>query len=326
MSRARRATRTTSTTRTTTTAMTKVATMTMRTTTAMTKVATMTMTTVAARAGLALALGGLILAADARPARACGESSGGGGSSSGDSSSGGSSGGGGGYDSSAAVYTPACVDGTTVVGYRACAPYGTWGTLAQLPKVSVDVGLWSSMIDLGGVDVGGTVTHSDGSSYAYRVVGSELGNDADVVGVRSRMLVHRGGLYFGLEGGVGGVVAPAVDSRQPMAQTDLSSKAGMVAVGGVVAGGRVFAGRLSIGGEVMAGVRGLSVSSTSTHGACVVEDLHWDREATVEVRARGDLWLTPWMTAGAYLGRDALGGQTSGGLDLGFHLRAFDGH
>ena len=261
------------------------------------------------RAGLALALGALALAAPPRTAHACGDSGGGGGDSG--ASSGGGGDGGGGYEP---VYTPPCEDGTTVVGYRSCAPFGAWSTTARLPRVSVEVGVWSSMIDLGGVDVGGSVTHTDGTSYSYRVVGSELGGDAEVVGVRTRLVAHRGGLYLGLEGGVGGVVQGATDHQAPMGQVDLTSETGAVAVGGVVLGGRVFAGR-----------RGVSVASTSVHGACVVEDVHWSGEPTVELRARGDLWLTPWITAGAYLGRDALGGQTSGGLDLGFHLRAFDG-
>ena len=285
----------------------------------------MSPSTMRAAAALALAVGGLVaLAAPARSAHACGDGGDGGSSSGGSSSGGGGGDSGGGYDT-ATTYTPACGDGTTVVGYRTCAPYGTWSTLARMPRVSVDVGLWSSVIDLGGLDVGGTVTHSDGSTYNYRVVGSELGQDAEVVGIRSRLLAHRGATYVGLESGVGGIVASEVDHRQPMSSTELASRTAAVATGGVVAGGRVFVGRLSIGVEVMAGLRGVSVTSTSTHGACVVEDVQWSAAPTVEVRARGQLWLTPWITAGAYLGRDALGGQTSAGLDLGFHLRAFDG-
>lgn len=276
------------------------------------------------RGGLALALGGVVaIAAPARPARACGDGGDGGSSSSGSSSSSSSSGGGG--ADSTVVYEPACVDGTTVVGYRTCAPYGAWSTTARLPRVSFEIGPWSSMIDLKDLAVEGSVMHSDGTSYAYRIVGSELGGQADVVGVRSRLLGHRGASYLGLEGGVGGVVTQAMDRRTPMADVELESRTAAVATGGVVAGGRVFVGRLSVGGEVMAGVRAVSVTSTSTHGACIVDDVQWSGAPTIEVRARGELWLTPWLTAGGYLGRDALGGQTSAGLDLGFHLRAFDG-
>ena len=301
----------------------------------------------AIRGGLALALGGVVaIAAPARPAHACGDGGDGGSSTSGSSTSGssssgssssGSSAGGSGSDSSP-VYEPACVDGTTVVGYRTCAPYGAWSTTARLPKVSFEIGPWSSMIDLEDVAVAGSVMHSDGTSYAYRIVGSELGGQADVIGVRSRLLAHRGVGYVGLEGGVGGVVTSAIDRRTPMAAVELESRTAAVATGGVVIGARIFigqltagsadrafVGRLSLGGEVMAGVRAVSVTSTSTHGSCVVDDLQWSGAPTIEVRARGELWLTPWLTAGGYLGRDALGGQTSAGLDLGFHLRAFDG-
>lgn len=273
---------------------------------------------------IGVGLGLAVLAAPAREARACGDTGGDGGSSSSGSSS--SSGGGSDYSSSySSVYVPPCEDGSNVVGYRTCSPYGSWAMMARMPKVSMEVGMWSSMVDLSGIDVGGTMTHDDGTSYNYRVVGSELGNQADVVGVRMRMAAHHRGLYLGLEGGIGGVVADDPTHQTPMDRVDLSSETGAVAVGGVVLGGRVFAGRVSAGGEIMAGVRGVSVATTSTHGACIVEDIHWTGEPTVEVRARGDLWLTPWITAGAYLGRDALGGQTSGGIDLGVHFRAFDG-
>ncbi|HVV85724.1 MAG TPA: hypothetical protein VHE35_21845 [Kofleriaceae bacterium] len=273
------------------------------------------------RGGLVVALGGLALAAvPARPADACG--SGGEDSSSSSSSAGSSSGT---PQIVEPVYTPPCEDGSDVVGYRTCTPYGAWSTIAQLPKVSFDLGLWSSMVDLHGVDVAGSMTHSDGTHYSYRVVGSDLGGDADAVGVISRLLLHHGATYAGLEGAAGGVVTDNSERTTPMAGFDLSSRGSTVAVGGVVAGGRVFAGRVSVGGELMAGVRGIAVASTSTHGACVSDDVHWATSPTVELRARGDLWLTPWFTAGAYLGRDALGGQTSGGVDLGFHLRAFDG-
>ena len=42
-------------------------------------------------------------------------------------------------------------------------------------------------------------------------------------------------------------------------------------------------------------------------------------------RVRADLWLTPWITVGGYAGKDAVSGQSSAGVTLGGHLRAFDG-
>ena len=265
----------------------------------------------------------LASAAPARRAEACGDSSGGGGSSNSSSSSSSSSGSG--SDGGVIVETPACTDASDVVGYRTCTPYGTWGTLAQLPRVSFDVGVWSSVIDLAGLDVGGTMTHGDGTSYAYRVTGAMLGDEADVVGLRSRLLLHHGGTYVGLEGGAGGIVTGDDVHLQPMQRVDLASRGAIVAAGGIVAGAQVTTGRLALGGELVGGLRGVSVTSTSTYGACITDDVAWSARPMLEVRARGDLWLTPWISAGAYLGRDALGGQTSAGLDLGIHLRAFDG-
>lgn len=265
------------------------------------------------------------LVAPATPAHACGDGDGGSSSGGGSSgSSGGDSSGGSSY-ADTAVAVPACVDGSTVVGYRTCEPFGAWGAAARLPRVSFELGPWSSMVDLADVAVTGSVAHGDGTTYGYRVVGDSLGARADVLGLRSRLVLHQGATYVGLEGGVGGIVAPGVERRAMMPGVDLSSQTAAAASAGVVAGGRVFVGRLSLGGEVMGGVRAIGVTSTSTHGDCVVEDTRWSRQPAVELRARGALWLSPWLSAGAYVGQDALGGTRSAGLELGFHLRAFDG-
>lgn len=46
----------------------------------------------------------------------------------------------------------------------------------------------------------------------------------------------------------------------------------------------------------------------------------------VEARARGELWLNPWITAGAIMGASVVDqGDWMAGLYVGFHSRAFAG-
>ena len=95
-------------------------------------------------------------------------------------------------------------------------------------------------------------------------------------------------------------------------------------VGAVVGVERGF-GRLSLGGEVMGGARGVRVEAESFRGACDTTDTSLAARGVVEARVRADAWLTPWFTVGAYAGRDVTGAQTTAGVGIGGHLRAFDG-
>jgi hypothetical protein len=49
-------------------------------------------------------------------------------------------------------------------------------------------------------------------------------------------------------------------------------------------------------------------------------------DGVVEARARGELWLSPWITAGATVGASVLDrGDWMAGVYLGVHSRAFAG-
>lgn len=277
-----------------------------------------------ARLTLALLAAGGVLG-HAAIAHACGGGGSDGGSSSGSSGDSGSSDSDSG-SSSSSESAPPCVDATDVNGYRTCAHYGGWGLAARLPALSFELQTWSAQVDLADVDVGGTIHHDYGPDYNYRVVGKDLGGDALAVGVKARILGHRRGLYGGVEAGVAGVAADEVDQ---MAASDGSAmfapRVTMLFTTGAVVGVERGFGRISLGSELMAGVRGVTVSAESHRGACETIETDVAVRGVVEARVRADVWLTPWVTVGAYAGRDVFGSQSTAGLGLGGHLRAFDG-
>ncbi len=273
-----------------------------------------------ALATLALAAGRVAVAA------ACGGDGDGG--SGGSSSSSSSSSGGGGDSGTTYVAVPACYDTSDVVGYRRCSSYGSrWAIPEHLPALALELTTWTTRVDFADVDVGGTASHSFGADYNYRVVGGDLGGSALANGLKLRLVGHHRGLYAGVEAGGAHVDVPA--RTTPMAtadgMTELTSSADTVVMGGAVLGIDRGYGRVSLGGELFAGGRGLGVKATSRRGACETSATHIAGHAIVEGRVRADVWLTPWITVGAYAGKDVIDGQASAGLSLGGHLRAFDG-
>lgn len=273
---------------------------------------------------LALACGGALLAR-AAIAHACGGDGGDSGSSSSSSSDSGS------YDSSdsSGTYVPPCVDATDVHGYRACSDYGAgWGQMAALPAVSFELQTWAAQIDLRDVDVSGGISHTTGPDYQYRVVGEDLGNEAMAVGLKGRIMVHgKGAFYGGVESGFAALSTGDGAAARSMADNTamLTPRAATAFFVGAVLGAETRMGRLTLAGEVLGGFRGVNVTAESHRGACETTETSIDPNALVEGRVRADVWVTPWVTLGAYAGRDVATESTSVGVGIGGHVRAFDG-
>lgn len=269
-----------------------------------------------------------LIAGRAELAHACGaDGSGDSGGSSG-SSGGGSSGGGSGGDSSSSSSTavPACYEVSDIVGYRQCTSYGAgWAIPEHLPALALELSTWTARVDLADVDVSGSIHHSTGPDYTYRVVGRDLGSTALANGLKLRMVGHRGRVYAGLEGAAAHLGSDQRTQMMADGMTELTSNADTLMMGGLVIGVDHPVGRMTVGLEAFAGGRGVVVEATSHRGACETEDQRVVGHAVVEGRVRADVWLTPWLTAGGYAGKDAVTGQTSAGLSLAGHLRAFDG-
>ena len=272
---------------------------------------------------IAAGLGALALVAapiEAAHASSCGGGGSDGGSSSSSSSSSSSDSS---YDYAASSSTvePACVDTTDIHGYRTCTGYGRWSMVVPL---SFELGTTSTLLDLSRVAIDGQVEHP-GAAYSYRVVGDDLGARATAVGLTARVLGHGRHGYAGLETGFATVAIDAVGPVATSVGGTLAPRPAFVLTGGVVVGARTFAGRLSLGGELMAGARALGVEVESRHDSCFVAETRYDVAAAIEARARADLWLSPWLSAGAYVGRDIRTRDTSAALLLGAHFSAFDG-
>jgi hypothetical protein len=95
---------------------------------------------------------------------------------------------------------------------------------------------------------------------------------------------------------------------------------GSTAAAKALFGMRALAGPISVGGEFAAGIRHASLKSATGYDVLVSEDT-----PTFEVHGHVDLWLTPKLTVGAMIGADLTDtNNLSAGLEVGFHLEAFD--
>jgi hypothetical protein len=251
------------------------------------------------------------------------------GDSGGDSSSSDSSG-----SDSSSTSTPACYDTTDVHGYRECSGFGTWR--ARRVAVAVELGVVSSFIDLSGVSTSGSISHSDGSTYRYKVVGEDFGDAGDLRaanGIALRTLVHGRNVYGGLESSF-----QLVDAERHLVYMESGAMLSPTITGTTnalaVVGTRRFADQLfgplaphgvSAGAELAAGVHMTAIEAESVKGDCVTIDRTIDANPVVEGRARVDLWFSPHLSLGVWTGADALTRSPSGGILLSSHFRPFDG-
>jgi hypothetical protein len=288
-----------------------------------------------------------LLLADPRPVHAgssCGGGGGDGGSSSGGSggsSSGGSSSGGGSsssdYSSSSsdsATYTQStgCIDDTDVHGFRRCTKFGAWATNMRIPKLFVEVGSAVRQFDSGLATQSGAIAHG-AESFSYRVVmpTSEPARDVAMVStLRLGFGVPRG-FYSGLEFELGGLVAPASASAEmtttgTFGSPEVRQSGGLVLGFTGIGGYRASGQRGSIAIEGAGGVRSVRYHFDSYYHNCESTTTIAATRGVVEARARGELWLSPWITAGATLGANVLDRQDwMAGVFVGFHSRAFAG-
>jgi hypothetical protein len=273
------------------------------------------------RRAVALATALLALAIAPRPALPCG---GGGGDSSGGGSSGGSSGGGG-DSSSSSESEPACVETSSVVGRSTCSysRYGRWN-VAWVPRLSMLFGTSFHRFSLDGMSWSGTAPHGEGIAYA--MVGGDVSSDLASAMTVDMNLTGRLGryLYLGAEGKLGRAMVDAgqrVDGALTMqASGSLYSELGGVAGISVPLGGWTVNAEAFAGGRIV----GLAVHSYTLD--CEDDSYTYDSSWLVEPRVSVERWLTPWVSAGAQLGANALGERDSSfGLFLRGHVRAFDG-
>jgi hypothetical protein len=282
----------------------------------------------------AAVVGAMVLAmigaeARARAGSCGGDSDSGGSSDSGSSSSSSDSGDSSSSDSSTTTVV-SCVETSDVLGRRQCSGFGTWAMGPVLPTVTIEVGTSVRSIATGRLAFSGTVDHGDLGSYRFTMRGRPSDDaDAAVVGADLRAIAGRR-WYGGVELTVGGVAADdrglAMTIDTGDTQADATPTLRMYVGTGAVAGVRAHLGPVTLAAEAFAGVRVINATVESRFGTCETTASARDVSASLELRARAEAWVTPWMTVGAFTGQDVRLPETrSYGLDLGGHVRAFDG-
>lgn len=88
--------------------------------------------------------------------------------------------------------------------------------------------------------------------------------------------------------------------------------------------------QFSAASQLVAGLRGggklLRIGAEIAGGMRIVDSEGDQDDFVLEVRARGDIWATPWVTFGVLVGRSLIDrGDWVTGISLGTHTNAFDG-
>jgi hypothetical protein len=203
-----------------------------------------------------------------------------------------------------------CQERSTTLGRRLCTRFGAWSGITRLPPITAEVTV--------GVR---TLPAPPAASPAGAARATESGDASPAMmtapgaGMRWSVGVGRG-LYLGVgtEGGPIGVVASATaDGLGPV---------GFYAMGLVHGGLRRRIGRVQLAAELAVGAAIVPVVESVEPG----QDPNTAANArlVLEGRVRADLWLNPWITAGAFAGTAVDGRGTVGGLQLGLHIRALD--
>lgn len=252
-------------------------------------------------------------------------------------SGGGSGGGGGGngggvYFGGATAAAERCEETSDVVGYRQCTRFGAWGMNPRIPHLSIEGGVlvrqFTTLLD-------GQISsyHHGAEQFAYRVLAPSGGRELDtaVLSTLRATLGLRHGLYGAAEIDLGGLTRAAHTGTEMMnagalGTPDLRQDGGFVVDSLATLGVRGATHFGSLGAELSGGLRAVSYGFYSTYFDCIRPTSVMAYAPVAEARARGELWLSPWLTAGVTVGTSVIDARTwMGGVYLGVHTRAFGG-
>ncbi|MBV8760293.1 MAG: hypothetical protein JO257_23580 [Deltaproteobacteria bacterium] len=249
-----------------------------------------------------------------------------------------SGGGGGGYSSSnsssssSSSSEPAshgCEETTDIEGYRECMRFGMWANNMVLPLVFIETGSAFRRFQTlaGGTS---TVTHGD-ESFAFRVVGPRAHIDSAVTWTARFGVGLPHGLYVALEGEAGGIVSPiatgaSMETTGTFGSPDLAAQKAMVIGGSAVAGVWTNGEVGALGVEAVGGVRNVMTSFDSTYYDCEQSASVSETRGVLEVRARGEVWVNPWVSIGATVGSSVIEHDDwMAGIYVGMRSRAYGG-
>lgn len=206
----------------------------------------------------------------------------------------------------------ACQETDPVVGYQSCSRFGSWGLLARMPALTLEAGgLFHRFRETDLVD------RSSGTVAARTL--SPSGSSLTASGVQFRLTLSPFGPFYVAAESDWGLVG-ASEIRDASGAPYEPGIGGYFAMRGVVGVRSRATSSTTAGVEVAGGWRmttwGTPNENTGTIGAA---------GADVQVRARGEYWMSPWLTLNATVGTSVLArGDWMATLSVGIHARAFD--
>ncbi|HEX3758816.1 MAG TPA: hypothetical protein VHW23_08930 [Kofleriaceae bacterium] len=265
------------------------------------------------------------LAALAAPARLAHAGCAGSGGSGGSASSGGFS------DRSWHLH-PTCKDTSDVVGLRRCIRFAAWAKNLEYPQIIIEGGALIRQFPTLLEHQIGSVTHG-AESFRYHVVqatGAAHRIDTAMLSSLRGSVALSHAVYGGLEVDLGSVVpsgttATEMASSGTFGSPDLRQDHGLLLDSLGVVGVRAPLGPGGVAVEFAGGLRAVSYNFRSSYHDCHATTSVTALGAVAEARARGELWLGPWLTAGVMLGTSVLERAWMGGIYLGVHTRSFGG-
>jgi len=226
----------------------------------------------------------------------------------------------------------ACRNDSEVVGLRRCTRFAAWAKALEVPQIIIEAGaVVRRFPSLLGSQTG-SVTHG-AESFRFRMVqpaGVRRFDTALLSSLRASVGLSRA-VYAGLEVDLGSVRPPdaataEMSSSGVFGSPDLQPGHGLLVDSLGVVGVRAATGFGSLGVELAGGLRAISYNFHSSYHDCHESTSIAALAAVAEARARGELWLTPWLTAGVALGTSVLERNAwMGGVYLGVRSRAFGG-
>lgn len=192
-----------------------------------------------------------------------------------------------------------CPNHDGIVGRRSCPRYGEWAI--DWPAVTVTFGLGVRHLAPGPVSQAGAARSSSTVTNPTTIddpTASSRYSISEQVAIAPNPLT-----FFAFE------VEFSPSRPDHLAPGERQFSAASQLVAGLRGGGKL----VRIGVEVAGGMR-------------IVDSEEDQDDFVLEVRARGDIWVTPWVTFGVVIGSSLIDrGDWMTGLSLGTHTNAFDG-
>lgn len=221
-----------------------------------------------------------------------------------------------------------CLETSSVLGYRRCSKFGDWSKATLVPPSTIELITMTRSIRIAPMSIGGR-TEIQGRDVRYsadRQTTSTM--NAIGVGLRGTLAIGAG-LYLGAEGELGAAMsslplrAMALDAEPLTAwQSYYAQVVGVLGICNSLGNTRIA---VELAGGVLATPVIAKFADDTDSGITHTATLAALARPAAEARLRFARWLSPWASAGAFAGADLLGRGYSAGLQLGVHLRAFDG-